>query len=733
MVNWNKIESRNLISAALLFAISLVSIFSLVYANGGGTHVGEEGEESTVDAILTPSVTNPQPNQTVLLDFYLSSNNVPLLPSQLSLVHTKILHLIGMRNDLNHYFHIHPETSSLGHYVVNHTFPADGVYTLWLEFEHDNKASQESFIVIVGNGQTPPVATDFSTTKIVDGYRVEMHGPPKVKAKSQSRLSFDISDASTAQPVKLGTYLGAFGHVIVVSTDLENFVHAHAGGDAAHGAATGAIVITGRHIGEERGIQAGPEGGNINTVAEFPKEGVYKIFVQFNPTETPDGKVITAEFMLNVNPAGGFNPFFIVFPLLLIATIAITVALGRYGKTGKLGILSKAAHGTTKDQPEVQGSEKRFKKILILLGFVLFSIFVIGMMWLGSGYDPDTARTDIMFWYILSYTAGLSMIFLPCTLPMAFVIVPLSMGEKPRKGFFMALLFGLGLTITITIYGIVMAGIGKILGFDKATQLMWLVAGSVAFFFGLGELKLLPLKFPGYSGALPGFLQKQGDYLKSFFMGLFLGNAGAGCPNPAFYVLLTYITTVGSLTTGALLGFVHGFGRALPLIVLSIAGIVGLNATGAILKHKDKIEKGGGFVLIVVGSFILTLAIYGKAWWENSIVHLKWSKFLGLFNREFAEAAHGTGTAPLTAFYVVGIIAALVSVWYYLDKKYFRKPVSAEDESVEPEKKAEERIFEELQKIEEKESIIEKLEGEELKTLKKIEAQLSKKKVRKNE
>jgi cytochrome c-type biogenesis protein len=37
-------------------------------------------------------------------------------------------------------------------------------------------------------------------------------------------------------------------------------------------------------------------------------------------------------------------------------------------------------------------------------------------------------------WLIIAYLAGLSMIILPCTLPLVFIIIPLSMGKGGKKG-----------------------------------------------------------------------------------------------------------------------------------------------------------------------------------------------------------------------------------------------------------------------------------------------------------
>jgi cytochrome c-type biogenesis protein len=266
---------------------------------------------------------------------------------------------------------------------------------------------------------------------------------------------------------------------------------------------------------------------------------------------------------------------------------------------------------------EVSESERKIRTALVLFALVLFSLFVLGMISLAT--NPATTVTAT-----LSYAAGLSMITLPCTFPLVFVIVPLSMGRGYRKGFIMALLFGLGLTITITVYAIVIAEAGAYLGMSRATTIMYVIAGLAAFLFGLSELKLIRFSVPTFGGGIPGFVLKRQDYLKAFFMGLFLGNAGVACPNPAFYVLLTYIATVGDLFTASVLGAVHGLGRATPLIFLAILGILGVNATQSLVRRKLAIEKVTGWFLMGIGAVILTIGIYGHQWLLATGLHGGW-------------------------------------------------------------------------------------------------------------
>ena len=272
-------------------------------------------------------------------------------------------------------------------------------------------------------------------------------------------------------------------------------------------------------------------------------------------------------------------------------------------------------------------ADKHLKITFTVLAFILFSIIVVGLVWLASGDYPVSVA--------LSYAAGLSMIFLPCTLPLVFVIIPLSMGKGYKKGLSMALLFGLGVALTLTFYGIVVAILGNYFGLDNFSRAMFFIAGIIAYVFGLTQLRLLKVKLPELP--LPQFVQKKKDYAKSFFMGLLLGNAGVGCPNPAFYVLLVYIATTGSVASGGWLGFIHGLGRATPLIFLSILAILGINSMKWVASKKDAIDKIMGWALVLVGIFILTVGLFGMYWWETSFIHIGWNNLAEQIAPRLAE------------------------------------------------------------------------------------------------
>lgn len=300
---------------------------------------------------------------------------------------------------------------------------------------------------------------------------------------------------------------------------------------------------------------------------------------------------------------------------------------------------------------------------LIIFSFLLLSITIIGIFWLAT---TPGAQVGLIF----AYAAGLSMIFLPCTLPLVFVIIPMTMKQSPAKGLTMAVLFGLGLAITLSVYGAAVAWFGHYIGMNVVVRFMFGIAGAMAFVFGLSELKLLALRLPFMAKVLPARLQKGGDYTKSFFMGLFLGNAGVGCPNPAFYVLLTYIATLGNVGDGVLLGVIHGLGRATPLIFLTILAILGINTLDWVSRSQAKVERAMAWGLVGIGAYLSQYLPFKMAFWEESIFHVVWNDIVTRTLPSIAESAEieevlniQGGTATVLPWVLIGLMVGAVIIW----------------------------------------------------------------------
>lgn len=261
-------------------------------------------------------------------------------------------------------------------------------------------------------------------------------------------------------------------------------------------------------------------------------------------------------------------------------------------------------------------AENRIPKLLIGFAAILFIVFVLGLLWLAGVREQAAVGGTFGFMALLAFAAGLSMIVLPCTLPLVFIIVPLAAGKNYKKGFLMASLFGLGLAITITAYGIAMAYVGQIFGISAATPWLFIIAGLAAYLFGFSEFNIFKIRLPFFANVIPQSIQQKGDYVKSFSLGLLLGNAGIGCPNPLFYVLLFYIAGTADIGSGALLGFIHGVGRALPVILLTILALFGFQASKTLAEKRFAIGKFTSWLLILIGAFLIPAGIFNlRGWW----------------------------------------------------------------------------------------------------------------------
>lgn len=347
------------------------------------------------------------------------------------------------------------------------------------------------------------------------------------------------------------------------------------------------------------------------------------------------------------------------------------------------------------------------KILLAFLAVGIFTLVVLGLIWfffLGPTIPVGLG------WYLFSFAAGLSMIVLPCTLPLAFVIVPLSMGKGAAKGFGIALSFGMGVALTLSAYGVLAAILGEVaigtLGapLEVVKNWLYLIAGIFAYLFAMGELGLIKFRMPTYSGAAPAFIQKQKDYLKALLLGLFLGNVGVGCPHPATPVILTRIAASGDIFYGWLLFFVHALGRVLPLLLLALLAILGVNALSWLVARKDKVEKATGWGMVFVAGFILVLGLFTHDWWVYSGQHTlledltSEEKFLGIIVNRFNLAepphAHGIPTGlglfglPLwLGNWALALLWIIPAWWYYARKKKEVELLS------EPEKTAESKTI----------------------------------------
>ena len=264
---------------------------------------------------------------------------------------------------------------------------------------------------------------------------------------------------------------------------------------------------------------------------------------------------------------------------------------------------------------------------------------------------------------VASYLSGMTMLVLPCTLPMVLIMVPLVMARELRQGISMALAFGAGVSLTLAAYGALVAQLGSSLGVTTTTKAMWLVGGAAAWLFGCSQLGLFRLRLPSFGIRLGAKSLAKPGLLQAFFLGLLLGNAGLGCPCPPWYLLLTGVATSGSPRYGAAIGLAQGLGRVTPILALAIAAMLGLDATGAVMRKRQAVERTSGATLVVLGAGIVVFMALAHAWWEATVIHAGWNHALAfLGGPQLSEIDAGGGPLPAHYWWAPWAFACLVAL-----------------------------------------------------------------------
>ncbi len=206
---------------------------------------------------------------------------------------------------------------------------------------------------------------------------------------------------------------------------------------------------------------------------------------------------------------------------------------------------------------------------------------------------------------LLAYAGGMAMLLTPCRFPVVLAIVPLCKRGHPARGVMLALLFGAGLTVTQTLWGVAIAIVGEVFGLREIARYLSLTGGGVAYLFGLSMLGLVTIPVPTGTSWMPSGLRGRSEFVSAFGMGLLLGNTGLCCPDPVFLSLVPFIASKGSVADGAVLAAAYGLGRATPLVAIVMLARGGVDALQLAVRHKRRFDLALGWGLVAIGTFTL--------------------------------------------------------------------------------------------------------------------------------
>ena len=142
--------------------------------------------------------------------------------------HDKLAHFIVVSEDLNSFQHLHPDIIGPGKMSVSVAFPQTGKYTLFLQVSTPEQGEQTLRTQLaIGKGSSPKVSLmpDSDKPKQLNGRTFQLQNLPTIAGKA---AMFNLVIEKNGKPVKgIQPYLGAGGHVVVLSQDSEHFLHVH--------------------------------------------------------------------------------------------------------------------------------------------------------------------------------------------------------------------------------------------------------------------------------------------------------------------------------------------------------------------------------------------------------------------------------------------------------------------------------------------------------------------------
>jgi len=244
-----------------------------------------------------------KPGQKAKLLFRISHPGSGEAIKKFEVVHERQYHLFLISQDMEYFQHIHPEEQADGTWSIDVTLPKAGYYKVLSDFMPSGGASQfiARPLVTAGyagdlEGDSAHLVPDAVSSKTVDGITATLaYDPATFSSGVYGHLNFHLTDAATGQPINdLQTYLGAFGHTLIMSEDMVDYVHSHPLDILAKADDDGGppqfLIAPGADLEKLRG------GPDVTFEGLMPKPGRYRAWTQFRRND----KIYTFAFTFNV-------------------------------------------------------------------------------------------------------------------------------------------------------------------------------------------------------------------------------------------------------------------------------------------------------------------------------------------------------------------------------------------------------------------------------------------------
>ena len=225
-------------------------------------HGGHKGDRAEAMLMVKTQPTVIKPGEPVKLNLMIH-DGAGAVVKDFETVHEKKLHLIVVRDGLDRFAHIHPEIDSVGNITSTFIFLTAGKYRLYADHKTPGKNPMAAIAEVDVAGTPPPKPELIPNApgRVTGDALAADIAIEKAKTGETTRISFALLDAAGKPVSDLQPYLGAMGHLVVLSSDGKQYVHSHP-------------------------LEGKSSGGAIAFEAHFPHPGLYKGWGQFQRSNT---------------------------------------------------------------------------------------------------------------------------------------------------------------------------------------------------------------------------------------------------------------------------------------------------------------------------------------------------------------------------------------------------------------------------------------------------------------
>jgi hypothetical protein len=227
----------------------------------------------------------PRAGRSTTLTLEVRERGTSSLVNSFERVHEQDMHVFIVSEDRARFDHVHPRKDANGRFTMRWTPPQGGRYKIYGDFLPRGGSPQmlQHWLVVRGSkaGESPIVRAESGRAhpatardRTLAGVRARFETESAVSGDT-TRVEVSLEDAATGEPVRdLQPYLGSPGHMFVVSSDLDEGLHAHPD------------------------LSNGSTGASQTFDVRFPKAGSWSIWVQVKRRST----VLTFPFAVEVRP-----------------------------------------------------------------------------------------------------------------------------------------------------------------------------------------------------------------------------------------------------------------------------------------------------------------------------------------------------------------------------------------------------------------------------------------------